>query len=305
MTEEEYNNFKHSVDGITPVVTKEIEHELRNYLDKCGLFYKCFVRIKSGQSACEKVHGKIVNQGKNYKMQDLIGIRIVVYFKEDIALCEKIVKQHFDVVNISKNPENIENFGAQRINYVCKLPLSTMEQLESNIWKYPVDHTFEIQMRTIFSEGWHEIEHDFRYKCKEEWKGNEDLARTLNGIFATLDNCDWAIDSLFTQLAYRHYKEQEWISMLKNVFRMRLIDYEKMDEIIKLFNDNHMLAKQFFRLDREDFLIRLSDLNINFPLKMNTVVYLVNLLQIHSKEIYEITPDAIKKLVEKEIRNKN
>ena len=93
--------------------------------------------------------------------------------------------------------------------------------------------------------------------------------------------------------------------MLKNVLRMRLIDYEKMDEIIKLFNDNHMLAKQFFRLDREDFLIRLSDLNINFPLKMNTVVYLVNLLQIHSKEIYEITPDAIKKLVEKEIRNKN
>ncbi|MBK7959276.1 MAG: hypothetical protein IPK03_14995 [Bacteroidetes bacterium] len=27
-----------------------------------------------------------------------------------------------------------------------------------------VDSTFEVQLRTILSEGWHEIDHDLRYK---------------------------------------------------------------------------------------------------------------------------------------------
>lgn len=33
-----------------------------------------------------------------------------------------------------------------------------------------IDDTFEIQIKTMFFEGWHEIEHDMRYKGEELWK---------------------------------------------------------------------------------------------------------------------------------------
>lgn len=105
--------------------------------------------------------------------------------------------------------EETDKFKPLRINYVCELPDKIERLFDDKIWAYPIDKSFEIQIRTIFSEGWHEIEHDFRYKCQEEWGKNDDLSRTLNGILATLDNCDWAIASLFSQMAYRHYKAKE------------------------------------------------------------------------------------------------
>ena len=169
-----------------------------------------------------------------------------------------------------------------------------MNNFDSAIWDDHIDRTFEIQIRTIFSEGWHEIEHDFRYKCIEDWKDNNDLSRTLNGIFATLENCDWTIASLLTQVAYRHYKAGEWIPMLKNTFRIRIIDCDDMEEILKYFDKNKEVAKSFYRLDREDFLIWISDLTMPIPLKLKNLVMLANIYAIHDERILALTPDIIK-----------
>jgi putative GTP pyrophosphokinase len=299
MVKLDYEKLRSDVDAISIATVKELVSYIRTYLDKCGLFYKCFIRIKSGHSLCEKLRTKLPKRGDKYKLQDLVGIRIVVYFKEDISLCEKLIDQHFHVLNISKNADDIENFGPQRINYVCAMPDEVISNFDMSIWDYPIDKSFEIQVRTIFSEGWHEIEHDFRYKCQDEWKNNTDLSRTLNGIFATLDNCDWAIASLFTQIAYRHYKSAEWIPMLKNVFKIRIEDCSDLDEILKYFSENKEVAKKFFRLDRDEFLIKLSDLDFKMPLKMKNVIFLANLFQIHDTKIEAMTPDIIKKNVEK------
>lgn len=173
------------------------------------------------------------------------------------------------------------------------------ENFDSVIWTYPIDKSFEIQIRTIFSEGWHEIEHDFRYKCLPDWENNEDLSRTLNGIFATLDNCDWAISSLLTEVAYRHYKSGEWIPMLKNTFRIRILDDVGMDEILKYFGENKEVAKAFFRIEREDFLVWLSDINtkMKIPLQLKNVVLLANLYSINDSYLKEITPKFIKDIV--------
>lgn len=44
------------------------------------------------------------------------------------------------------------------------------------------DATYEIQFRTTLSEGWHEIDHALRYKCKTDWDKHEDEERAFNGI---------------------------------------------------------------------------------------------------------------------------
>lgn len=197
-----FKDMGRNIDSIAVSVIKSLEKELKSYLDKCGLFYKVFSRIKSSKSVYDKLDNRAKKGIQNYKMQDLIGIRIVLYFKSDIKLCEKLINQHFNVLDISKDEELTDKFCPQRINYVCSLPEDVVNEFDPIIWTYPIDKSFEVQIRTIFSEGWHEIEHDFRYKCLSDWDKNEDLSRTLNGIFATLDNCDWTILSLLTEVAY-------------------------------------------------------------------------------------------------------
>lgn len=283
--------------NISEVPAKELENLIKMYLDKCGLFYKCFSRIKQGKSIYDKLEDRLKRGRVDYKMQDLVGVRIVVYFKEDIKICEKIIQEHFDVLDMVKDYEETEKFGPQRINYVCRLPEEILNSFESSVWTYPFDKTFEIQIRTIFSEGWHEVEHDFRYKCKEDWDSNLDLSRVLNGIFATLDNCDWVISDLIHQMAYRHYKENNWIAMLKNIYMIRLVDDDDMNEIIEYFNSNTRVAKLFLQLDREQFLFQLSDMSRRIPLKMKTVVLLSNLTQIHDATLESMTSEVIKNLV--------
>lgn len=290
-------DMEKNIDSISISVIKPLERDLRSYLDKCGLFYKIFTRIKGSKSVKDKLENRAKKGVPNYKMQDLIGIRIVLYFKSDIELCEKLIKQHFTVLDISKDEELTDKFCPQRINYVCLLPENVVLEFDSAIWTYPIDKSFEIQIRTIFSEGWHEIEHDFRYKCLSDWDNNRDLSRTLNGIFATLDNCDWAISSLLTEVAYRHYKAGEWIPMLKNTFRIRILDSEDMDEILKYFDENKNIAKAFFRLEREDFLLWLSDISPRFPLNLRNVVLLANMYSVKDSYLDKLTSETMKSIV--------
>lgn len=293
----EIKDMERNIDSISVSAIKPLEKDLRGYLDKCGLFYKVFARIKRSKSVKDKLENRAKKGIQNYKMQDLIGIRIVLYFKSDIKLCEKLINQHFNVLDISKDEELTDKFCPQRINYVCSLPENVVHEFDPIIWMYPIDKSFEIQIRTIFSEGWHEIEHDFRYKCLSDWDNNEDLSRTLNGIFATLDNCDWTISSLLTEVAYRHYKAGEWIPMLKNTFRIRILDSEGMEDILKYFDENRGVAKAFFRLEREDFLVWLSDVYVKIPLNLKNVVLLANMYSIKDPYLDKITPEPIKSIV--------
>ncbi|WP_202796549.1 hypothetical protein, partial [Thermophagus xiamenensis] len=63
-----------------------------------------------------------------------------------------------------------------------------------------IDNTFEVQLRTILSEGWHEVDHSLRYKCKDDWKDYPDQERLLNGIYAALETNDSTLKSLFREI---------------------------------------------------------------------------------------------------------
>ena len=78
--------------------------------------------------------------------------------------------------------------------------------------------TFEVQIRTTFSEGWHEVDHEVRYKHKEAWEQHYEFSRELNGIYATLEVCDRSMVNLLERLAYRNYKNMEIEAMVRHKF---------------------------------------------------------------------------------------
>lgn len=288
--------LKQQVEAIPPFIAHELERELSAHFDRCGLFYRVFSRCKSAGSTVSKMtekEEKYRTEGK--KMQDLIGIRIVLYFKDDIDLCIKIIENNYSIIEIVRDEEGSDNFRPMRLNIVCRMPDKIKSHFAPEIWDFPIDTTFEMQIRTIFSEGWHEVEHDLRYKHKTDWEAHIELSRNLNGIFATLENCDFTILNVLDQLAYQKYKRGDWEAMLRNHLRIRMDSTCLSAEIRQIFDSNQALAKDFFRVDRKMLLLHLSNPHLRpFPKTINNAVFLTNELIINNPELSKITPSLIK-----------
>lgn len=286
------------LENIPPQILNELTSSVKVSLDKCGLFYRIFPRHKTYDSTTRKIAEK--GYCAYNKMQDLFGIRVVLYFREDISICKEILTRTFHVMNESVDQVTVDIFKPTRLNLVCVLPES--QALDEMSWPKDllIDKTFEIQIRTVFSEGWHEVEHDLRYKCKSEWEGEEDLSRAMNGIFATLESCDWSISAILDDMAYIKYKNHAWLSMIRNKFRIRLIDDTLSPELLGILNDSGEIAKQIFRTDRFSFLIFLAlKLNTSIPITGNNLIYMLNHLYINDKRIKELTPPVLLRQLDK------
>ncbi|WP_147611002.1 GTP pyrophosphokinase [Gemmiger formicilis] len=267
---------------------------LEMYLQKAGLYFRIFGRIKSSASIAEKIKRKGYCKSGGH-MQDLIGIRIALYFSDDVSLCQKIIEKYYTVDNISKTDIEPDKFSPERLNLVCHMPDDVADQFDSFLWdEYPIDRTFEIQIRTIFSEGWHEVEHDIRYKSLADWKEYPELSRNLNGVFATLETCDWAILSLINDLAYRQYKRNQWAQMIKTKMRIHLQDECFSDRVTGFLNENPDVGKKLYRADREQVLLfMVFDLKKTIPLTLENLVYIINASTIKDSTLAGFAPKMI------------
>lgn len=285
--------------NLPPTIEETLKNEIKKVIDKSGMFYRIFSRIKTAHSVEKKLSNP--KYCSEHKLQDLIGVRIVMYFKDDVELCKKIIERRFDVDNISQDINDEETFKPTRLNIVCKLPENVKELIEKSLFEdYFIDPTFEIQLRTVFSEGWHEIEHDFRYKFGNEWLGEMlDYSRALNGIFATLETCDRAIVDILKGFAYEKYKKRSWDAMIRNKFRIRLSLQALSGNIKGILDKKVYLSKAILNIDRTDLLEKFAFEKIgHMPKHIDNIVYIANALYIKDEEIDSITPTLVKEFVD-------
>lgn len=295
----DYKKMQTDIDSIPLSITHDLQRNLSSSFDKCGIFYRIFARCKSGLSTVRKFETKKYEESGK-KMQDLMGARIVLYFKDDIDVCVSIIKKNYKIIDIVRDEEKCETFSPRRLNIICEMPNEIKYNFSDEIWDYPIDNTFEIQIRTIFSEGWHEVEHDLRYKNQNDWINHNELSRNLNGIFATLETCDWAILNVTDTLAYQKYKDGDWEAMLRNHLRIRMDNSPLNEKIKQIFDDNHTLAKEFYKIDRQFLLLCLSDENIlSYPKKMDNYVFIINELLVKNDQISDLTPEIMRKNLKK------
>lgn len=292
------------ISSLPPNIEKELQKSVIQIMDRSGLFYRVFSRVKSPSSVEHKFkeHEKEnKSYSKDKKMQDVVGSRIALYFKDDVEICRRLIANTYEVVDLSEDIEDKTNFKPIRLNYVCKLPQEIKELFTASFFnKYFIDDTFELQIRTVFSEGWHEIEHDLRYKCKEDWSGEDELWRTMNGIFATLETCDWSILALFERLTYKMYKSSNWEAMIRSKFRIRLASEPLSNEIKSIFAEDKQLAKDFLKFDRQCFVQALSTQQLShIPKTMNNIIFIANSLFIHNLKLRDCSPDYILAICEK------
>lgn len=273
-------------------ISESIRKDLESYLESIGLLCRVFGRGKSQPSLTRKINsspGKYQPAGK--LIQDSVGLRVVLYFPEDIDIVQSTLKSKYELDETSSTIDKPKNsvFSVTRYNLIFKVPDIHLRDMRSSIQNLPIDTTFEVQIRTILSEGWHEVEHDLRYKRKEDWQDHDDLSRGLNGVVATLETAEWSMRKIFDDLAHRHYKNRQWAAMLHTAVKMR-ISPEISPEICHIFDNDTLLAKEMYRINRPKIFKNLNKISPRIPLTLDNIVYLWNYIEIRNPKITDLTP---------------
>ena len=276
---------------------KDVVEIISDKLSNIGIMYRIFSRNKDKESLNNKLRKPKYSEG--YKVQDALGVRVVLYFNDDIPIVHKILSEVFRErdKDQSIDPKRTNEFSAIRYNIVYDIPdciLSKEPGYKKETVQQLIDSTFELQIRSVLSEGWHEVEHDLRYKSPGDWDSYNEESRQLNGIYATLETSEWTMIKVFEELAYKHYKNKNWQAMFRNKFRIRMNNHELDSEINVFLNENIDFAKQLYRVSREDFIIKLAANNFTLPLTLNALIYSCNLLCIKNRNFIKITPEFIK-----------
>lgn len=115
-------------------------------------------------------------------MTDLVGVRIVCLYEDDIVKVAEKVKSAFEVTEVTDrmklSAQGVDRFAYRALHYDLLLGRPREALVEyKQIARFPV----ELQLRTIFQDAWSVIDHQLKYKKSIELS----LARRVN-VFAAL-----------------------------------------------------------------------------------------------------------------------
>lgn len=174
------------------VVYENCENSLRNLIELILNTSDISVHsITSRTKTFNRLQEKLERKNKYESIQeitDLVGVRIVTYFEDEIDLIAKIIAVEFKIdIKNSIDKREIENdrFGYKSLHYVAQFTKERFKLLEYKPYR---NLKFEIQIRSILQHGWAEIEHDIGYKGEFEIP---DIAkRSFSRIAALLETAD-------------------------------------------------------------------------------------------------------------------
>ncbi len=117
---------------------------------------------------------------------DIIGIRIICAFLQDLTQVEKILQNTFSVYEVERKgaDRTFREFGYESTHILLAVP----DDLKADL-RLPSGLIFEIQVRTILQDAWAEVEHELVYKS-EFSPFDLPLKRKLASINASLSLAD-------------------------------------------------------------------------------------------------------------------
>ncbi|MDH0424347.1 GTP pyrophosphokinase [Stutzerimonas stutzeri] len=118
---------------------------------------------------------------------DLIGVRVVCLYEDDIEKIKELLCTHFEVIDITDKIAQIENtensFGYKGLHLDLKLNEKRKELPEYSKF---VDFGFEVQVRTIIQDSWSVLDHKIKYKKSIP----NHLKRRINSLAALFEVAD-------------------------------------------------------------------------------------------------------------------
>jgi putative GTP pyrophosphokinase len=139
-------------------------------------YYKKYIRLLQQQPDKTKV--PVIN--------DLIGLRVVCTFIEDLSSVETALQNAFQITEVERKGSNysFKEFGYESTHILIKIPEDIIKKRG-----HPGCSIAEIQIRTILQDAWAEVEHELVYKA-EFTPFDEPMKRKLAAVNASLSLAD-------------------------------------------------------------------------------------------------------------------
>jgi putative GTP pyrophosphokinase len=141
---------------------RDIEHRVEQALTSLHSHPTLKVRLKKFDSYYKKYLRLLRSGIINPNITDLMGIRIVCPFIEDLETTEALIKEHFEVVETErKGHYTFKEFGYESTHLLIKVPADITAK------RGPLGcDVVELQIRTILQDAWAEVEHELVYKAE-------------------------------------------------------------------------------------------------------------------------------------------
>ena len=138
------------------------------------------------------------NTGAEPLITDLIALRVVCPFLEDQTAVEKIIREHFSVIELDRKGAHFsfKEFGYESVHLLISIPPELSAE-----WGDCGTAVAEVQIRTILQDAWAEVEHELVYKA-EFTPFDDPMKRRLAAVNASLS----LADSIFQEI--RVYQRQ-------------------------------------------------------------------------------------------------
>ena len=145
-------------------------------------------RVKTEKSLAGKLERKGAKYKSIYDITDLVGLRIITFYTDEVDKVAAIAKRFFDIdwnESVDKRKQySLNSFGYLSLHYICRLPGGKVR--------------FELQMRTALQHVWSTIEHDIGYKG--EVKMPPEYRRQFSRLAGMLELADDEFSRLRTVL---------------------------------------------------------------------------------------------------------
>ncbi|MDR2101993.1 MAG: tetratricopeptide repeat protein [Treponema sp.] len=190
---EMYNRYAE----IRSVTTKDLEAFIEETVRVLPSHPTVKGRSKDFTSYFKKYLRILKNEGDDDQpplITDLIGVRIICPFLEDLAAVENVIKQTFAVVELDRKGAHytFKEFGYESIHLLIKIP----DRIIKKRGTCGCD-VAEIQIRTILQNAWAEVEHELVYKA-EFTPFDEPMKRKLAAVNASLSLADIVFQEIRT-----------------------------------------------------------------------------------------------------------
>ncbi len=210
---------------------------IANILRSNDMVHSVKTRIKEPERLIEKIIRKTEERKNKYNMDfqftidnykdeinDLIGIRVIHIFKEQWQDIHEFIIKTWKVIEMTANVREGDNTKIfDDLNIEVRPRISGYRSVHYLVELYPTNERViaEIQVRTIFEEGYGEIDHRLRYSHKEIPEILKSNLLLFNRIVGSVDEMASLINNL----------SREWNEKEENY---KKIIEKQCEEIIKL-----------------------------------------------------------------------
>ncbi len=251
--------------------TIQIEWLIKTLLEQNGIKYHLIEsRTKSKESVIEKLERKNIDDPQN-DLTDLTGIRIILFYEEDIKKVKDIIESNFKI-DIENSENKIDNFKNSEFGYTSTHCIISVdhENIKNIVLEPYLKLKAEIQIRTILQHAWANVSHELFYKNSDAPKDIQRKLFRLAGLFELADE-QFQIIKSESQSIYNQYKSELSTSTTEDVLLDSLslkAEFDSTDsQLINLVNPNFSIG---FNLADKKY----------YDSEIDSILYICNIINI-------------------------